>query len=130
MELTNVFYEYINSSANICHLTLDIYHLMILLSPFAPHLAEELWHQLGNKGPISQQPWPKYDPKLIEETELTIPIQVNGKLRDTITVAADAAEEEIKTKAQASEKIKSFIAGKTVVKIIVIPKKLINIVVK
>jgi leucyl-tRNA synthetase len=101
-----------------------------LLAPVAPHIAEELWHQLGNKDSISKQSWPNYDPVLIIEAEATIVVQVNGKLRDTITVPAEAKEEEIKQKAQASEKVKSFIMGKQIVKIIYVPKKLINLVVK
>jgi len=101
-----------------------------MLSPFAPYLSEELWHRLGNKESIYKQPWPKFDPELAAESELTIPIQVNGKLRDTILVSADAGEEELKEKAQASDKVKSFISGKQIVKVISVPKKLINFVVK
>jgi leucyl-tRNA synthetase len=107
--------------------------LLIMLAPFAPHICEELWHsipQLGNKDSICQQPWPKFDPEMAKESELTIPVQVNGKLRDTLTVAADASEEEIKEKALASEKVKPLIGGKQIVKIIAVPKKLINLVVK
>src|SRR3989339_577661 len=104
MELTNIFYEYINNSSNIGHLTLDICHLLRMLSPFAPHIAEELWHEMGNKNSICSEPWPAYDPALARESELTIPVQVNGKLRDTITVSAEAGEEEIKTKALSSAK--------------------------
>ena len=123
MELTNSLYE--------LGATKDSLHsLLLLLSPFAPHVAEELWHQLGNKDSICKQPWPKFDPALARESELTIPVQVNGKLRDTITVPADAGEEEIKDKAQASDKVKVHTAGKQIVKIISVPKKLINIVVK
>ncbi|MFA6549394.1 MAG: class I tRNA ligase family protein [Candidatus Margulisiibacteriota bacterium] len=131
MELVNVFYEHINSSS----LTLsrsagDIGYLLKLLSPFAPFLTEELWKKLGNSGSIHEQPWPKYDPALAKESELTIPVQINGKLRDTLTVATDASDNQIKEKALASEKVQALIAGKTIVKTIVVPKKLVNIVVK
>ena len=126
MELVNVFYEH----KDIGPRTSDLGLLLLMLSPFAPHIAEELWHQLGHKDSICQQPWPTYNPELAKESELTIPVQVNGKLRDTIVVAFDAGEEEIKKKALASEKVKIFTAGKQVVKIISVPKKLINIVVK
>ena len=130
MELVNAYYDHINNSSNIGNLTLEIGHLLRMLSPFAPHMTEELWHQLGNKDSICAQPWPKYDPELVKESELTIPVQVNGKLRDTIVVPTGTSEADIKTKAQESEKVKSFTEGKTVAKIIVVPQKLVNIVVK
>jgi leucyl-tRNA synthetase len=130
MELTNVFYDHINNSSNIGNLTLDIGHLLRMLTPFAPHMTEELWHQLGHKESICSMPWPKYDPELAKESELTIAVQVNGKLRDTIVVPTGTSEAEIKAKAQESEKVKTFTVGKTIVKIIVVPQKLVNIVVK
>ena len=130
MELTNVFYEYLNNNSAIGNWKLEIGNLLKMLSPFAPHISEELWHQLGHKNSICQEKWPEYDPELVKETEITIAIQVNGKLRETIAVAADLAEEEVKAQALAAEKIKTFIAGKQIVKTIVIPKKLINIVIK
>jgi len=123
MELTNLFYE---SPPN--HEQIEIF--LLLLSPFAPHIAEELWHVLGHKESIYLQAWPKYNPELAKETELTIPIQVNGKLRDTIVVSVNASEEEIKNKALTSEKIKSYLTGKQIVKTILVPQKLINFVVK
>ncbi|MFA6431524.1 MAG: leucine--tRNA ligase [Candidatus Margulisiibacteriota bacterium] len=130
MELTNTFYDYLNNNSNIGNLSLEIGHLLQLLSPFAPHISEELWHQLGNKDSILSQPWPKYDPKLIVEDEMTIAIQVNGKLRDTLLFSSDAKEEEIKEKAQKTDKTLIFTAGKEIVKVIYIPKKLVNIVIK
>lgn len=102
--------------------------LLILLSPFAPFTAEELWHKLGHKDSVHQQPWPSFDPKLIVETEITLPVQVNGKLRDTIKVAADLSEDEIKIAAQKSEKVQKFVEGKTIRKIIYVPKRMVNIV--
>jgi leucyl-tRNA synthetase len=123
MELTNTMYELGTTKEALSS-------LLLLLSPFAPHIAEELWHQLGHKDSITKQPWPAYDPELIKESELTIPVQVNGKLRDTIVVSAEAGEEDIKAKAQASEKVKSYIGSQQIVKIIYIQKKLVNIVVK
>ena len=108
----------------------DLEDFLILLSPFAPHMAEELWHLLGNQDSISKQPWPAYDPKLVQEKEITIPIQVNGKLRETIIISAEAEEELIKAKALSTEKIIGLIAHKQIVKIIYVPKKMLNIVVK
>ena len=130
MELTNAYYEYINNNSDIGHLSLDIGHLLLLISPFAPHLAEELWSQLGNKESICKQPWPTYNPELAKESELNIPVQVNGKLRDTVVVPAEAAEAEIKAAVLGSEKIKTFLAGKQIVKTIIVGKKLVNLVVK
>ncbi|MBU1026461.1 MAG: leucine--tRNA ligase, partial [Candidatus Margulisbacteria bacterium] len=140
MELVNVYNEHKNNSSEISHSfgpkslrtrsSFVIRNLLLMLSPFAPHMTEELWRHLGNKESIHKQAWPCYDPELAKESELTIPVQVNGKLRDTISVATDAPEDEIKTKAQGSDKVKSFTAGKSIVKVIVVPKRLVNIVVK
>jgi len=105
-------------------------NLLLILAPFAPHMTEELWKQIGEKASIHKQTWPKFDPKLIVESEITIVVQVNGKLRDNIIVSADATEEEIKTASANSEKVSSFTKGKEIGKIIYVPKKLVNIVVK
>jgi leucyl-tRNA synthetase len=104
--------------------------LSLLLAPFAPHLAHELWEMLGEKGSLLRAPWPKYDPALAKEDEIAIPVQVNGKLRGLIVVPVDSAESIIREHALSSEKIKAAIAGKQVVKVIVVPGKLINIVVR
>jgi leucyl-tRNA synthetase len=106
---------------------------LILLAPFAPHLAEELWAKLStlNLQPstgLSYAPWPKFDPALLVESEIEIPVQVNGKLRDVIRVPAGADNATVEAAARASEKAKQFIAGKTIKKVIVVPKKLVNIV--
>ena len=105
---------------------------LILLQPFAPHLAEELWSKLGDAGAISglaYQPWPKYDPALLVEDTLEIPVQVNGKLRDVIKVPAGIDNAALEAAAVASEKVKPFLEGKTIKKVIVVPKKLVNIAV-
>jgi leucyl-tRNA synthetase len=104
--------------------------LVLLLAPFAPYLAHELWEMLGEKGSLLKAPWPKYDAALAREDELEIPVQINGKLRGRITVPADATEEFVVENALADEKIKSAIAGKQIVKKIYVPGKLLNIVVK
>jgi leucyl-tRNA synthetase len=103
---------------------------LILLQPFAPHIAEELWSKLaGQESQLSYAPWPKHDPALLVENTLEIPVQVNGKLRDVIRVPAAATQQEIEASALNAEKVQAFIAGKSVKKIIVVPKKLVNIVV-
>ena len=104
--------------------------LVLLLAPFAPYLAHELWEMLGEKGSLLKARWPKYDAALAKEDELEIPVQVNGKLRSRVVVAAEAPEEEVVRLALADEKVKAVISGKQIVKKIFVPGKLVNIVVK
>ena len=103
-----------------------------LVQPFAPHLAEELWakvNELGGSDSLAYEPWPKYDPALLVEDTLEIPVQVNGKLRDVIKVSAAADNATLEAAALASDKVKPFLEGKTIKRIIVVPKKLVNIAV-
>ena len=102
--------------------------VVLLLSPFAPHICEELWEILGNKPSIGQGSWPTHNPKAIIEKEILIVIQVNGKLRSRIKVSAKLTGEEIKEKALVDERVKKFISGKRIKRVVVIPKKLVNIV--
>jgi leucyl-tRNA synthetase len=104
--------------------------LVLLLAPFAPYLAAELWEELGEEGSILRAPWPKSDPELAKENELEIPVQINGKLVTVVRVAADASPKAIEAAALADEKVKSRTAGKTVAKIIVVPGRAVNLVVK
>jgi leucyl-tRNA synthetase len=104
--------------------------LTLLLAPFAPYLAFELWEQIGEKGDLLRAPWPKFDEALAREEQIEIPVQINGRLRAVVTVDADADEEALKAAALADEKIAALLAGKEVLRIIVVPRKLINIVVK
>jgi len=104
-----------------------------LLAPFAPHIAEELWARLHSTfgqaaSSLAYAPWPKYDPALLVESEIEIPVQVNGKLRDVIKVSVNATTTELEALALANEKAKPYYEGMTVKKIIVVPKKLVNIV--
>ena len=121
---------------------------LILLAPFAPHIAEELWFKVqsskfkvaatgdskalnlehGTLNSLSYQPWPKFDPALLVESEIEIPVQVNGKLRVVIKVPADATQADLENAAKNSAEVKPFIDGKTIKKTIVVPKKLVNIV--
>ena len=109
---------------------------LILLQPFAPHLAEELFQKLAvhsgsprcSQATLAYEPWPKFDPKVLVETTIELPVQVNGKFRDRILVSTDAIQEEIEQAALSAERVKIFIENKTIKKIIVVAKKTVNIV--
>jgi len=103
--------------------------LVLLLSPFAPHLAEELWRTLGQQKSLAYQPWPQFDPALTKEAEIEVPIQINGKVRSKMTVPANIDDASLREQALADPRIQEMIAGKQVRKVIVVPKKLVNIVV-
>ena len=104
--------------------------LVKMLAPTAPHTAEELWHLTKHQYSIHNQNWPKWDEALAKEEEITLVVQVNGKLRDRLTAPAGVNETQAKQFAQESAKVKTFIEGKTVANIIYVPGKLINIVVR
>jgi leucyl-tRNA synthetase len=105
-------------------------NMVLLLAPFAPYLAHELWEMLGESSTLLTAPWPKYDAELAKEEEIEIPVQVNGKLRSRIVVPADASEEFVLERALADEKVQTAIAGKQIVKRIYVPGKMVNLVVK
>jgi leucyl-tRNA synthetase len=102
--------------------------LVLILSPLAPHIAEELWQRLGHKNTLAYENWPKFDENLAKEKEIELAVQVLGKIKDKIVVPADADEEQIKQKALACEKVVAAIAGKQIKKVIVIKSRLVNIV--
>jgi leucyl-tRNA synthetase len=104
--------------------------LVLLLAPFAPFLAAELWEQLGEEGAILRAPWPESDPELAKEDEIEIPVQINGKLVTVVRIAAGAEAKTMEAAALADEKVRARIAGKTVVKMIVVPGRAVNLVVK
>ena len=101
-----------------------------LLSPYAPHLAEELWQQLGHAQSLAYEPWPEYDEAFLKEETIEIPVQINGKLRGRIVVPTGADQAALEAAARADEKIAELLAGKTIVKTIVVPGKMVNFVVK
>ncbi|MBI5245844.1 MAG: leucine--tRNA ligase [Elusimicrobia bacterium] len=108
----------------------DLNTFLILLNPFAPHLTEELWEKLGHEKLLCREPWPSWDPQFLIESVLEYPVQVNGKLRDTFKIAADAPDELVKETAVKLVKIQTAVGTQTIVKVILIPKKLVNLVVK
>jgi leucyl-tRNA synthetase len=103
--------------------------LVLILSPYSPHVAEELWEKLGHSKTVAYEPWPKFDPELVKEAEIELAIQVNGKIKDKIVVPAQADDEQIKQKALANEKVIAALGGKQPKKVIVIKSRLVNIVV-
>jgi leucyl-tRNA synthetase len=103
---------------------------MLLLSPFAPHMAEELWQLLGHKKSLAYEPWPNADAAWLKEDTLEVPVQVNGKLRSRVVVPADADVAALESAARADERTTELLAGKQVVKVIVVPGKLVNFVVR
>jgi leucyl-tRNA synthetase len=107
-----------------------IRNLVLLLAPFAPFFAAEMWEQIGEEGIVFRTPWPVADEELARENEIEIPVQVNGKLVNVIRVPAESDEAAIKRAALADEKVKARVEGKNVVKVIVVPGKLVNLVVK
>jgi leucyl-tRNA synthetase len=104
--------------------------LVMLLAPFAPHLSEELWAQMGETGSVHSAAWPSYDPALCESDTITLIVQVNGKLRDRIEAPADISREEMEALARESERVLKHLEGRSIVKVIAVPGKLINIVAK
>jgi leucyl-tRNA synthetase len=104
--------------------------LLPLLSPFAPHIAEELWQRLGFPGQASTHPWPVHDEACLVENEIELVVQVNGKVRERLTVSKQATTEEIEQSARTSAKVLEATAGLSIVKVIVVPGKLVNIVAK
>ena len=103
---------------------------VLVLAPFAPHLAEEAWEALGHATSVHLQPWPEYDAEAVVEDEVELVLQVNGKVRDRVRVPREAGEEELRSAALASSKVKEFVDGKQVAKVIVVPGRLVNIVVR
>jgi leucyl-tRNA synthetase len=122
MEFTN-FFTKLTSRPRAC-----LEPFVLLLSPFAPHLAEELWQALGHTGTLAYEPWPVFDEAAIRETSIEVPVQISGKVRSKITVPADASKEQLEAAARADAKVSELLAGQTVIKVIVVPKRLVNFV--
>jgi leucyl-tRNA synthetase len=127
----SAFMEFINfAEANKNSLSKSDWEIfLILLSPFAPHLAEELWQKIGNQGSIFQQKWPVFDPALAQAQKINLILQVNGRMRDKIEADPEISEEEARKLALASQKIQGWLSGQEPKQIIFVKGRLINIVI-
>ncbi|WP_432408933.1 leucine--tRNA ligase [Wukongibacter sp. M2B1] len=133
MQLVNETYKYKEidrEKINRPLITKTLETILVLLSPFAPHMTEELWSMLGNEESVHAEKWPNYDSKAIVKDEVEIVIQINGKVRDKSLVSKGMSKDELEKTALDNDRIKSFIEGKNIVKVICVPGKLVNIVVK
>lgn len=132
MELVNGCYRYQDSvpkpDQNLPLMGEVLRKLVTLLAPFAPHIAEELWQGLGGRESVHLEKWPAYDPEALVTEEVTMVIQVNGKVRDRMQVPAGLPEEKIKELALKRQRVADLLAGQEVVKVIVVPDKLVNVV--
>jgi leucyl-tRNA synthetase len=104
--------------------------LVLLLSPLAPHIAEELWQHLGHEESLAYEPWPTFDPAAVREDTIEIPVQIKGKLRGRVMVPAGASEDEIEQAARGEPRIAELLAGQSVVKVIVVKGRMVNFVTK
>jgi leucyl-tRNA synthetase len=129
MELVNVLYA---EEEKLSRAALDqiLPALVLMLEPFAPYTAEEMWEELGRPAPVFRQKWPAFDPELAKEDSAEVVLQVNGKLRGRIQVSFGASKEELERAALSDPSTQPYLAGKQVVKVVVVPDKLVNIVVR
>lgn len=131
MELINEMYKYKElENRNDAVIKEAIETIVTILAPFAPHIGEELWIMIGKDGSIFDISWPSYDESALVKDEVEVVVQVNGKVRGKLSVASNISREEMQEAAMNDEKIKTLVEGKTIVKVIAVPKKLVNIVVK
>ena len=130
MELVNEMYRYKEGTVNPGLFGAAIKDLIIMLAPFVPHVTEEMWEHLGYEGSVHDQNWPEYDEKALIKDTVEIVVQVNGKIKEKLDIAGGLSREEMEKTAMENEKVKGLIEGKNVVKVIAVPGKLINIVVK
>lgn len=131
MELVNELYKYKElDNRNEAVLKEALEAIVVIIAPFTPHLGEELWTMIGKEGSVFDISWPKYDESAIQLDEIEIVVQVNGKVRSKIMVPVEITENEMKESALSDDRVKEFIEGKSIVKVVSIPSKLVNIVVK
>ena len=132
MELVNAMYQFKDSHDTVqSELAKELVEkLTLLLAPFVPHITEEIWHECGFEGSVHAESWPTYEESALVVDEVEVAVQVNGKVRDKLTVSVSLSKEELEAAVKALPRVQEFTEGKTIVKVIVVPKKLINIVVK
>jgi leucyl-tRNA synthetase len=127
MELVNELYAY-EPRISAAAMAQSAQILTLMLAPFAPYIAQDLWTEQGNSGPVFKEEWPDFDPELARESEIEVPVQVNGKIRTRVLIAPGDPKEELERRALSDSKVQPFISGKTIVKVVVVPDKLVNIV--
>jgi leucyl-tRNA synthetase len=121
--------EYLNTLESHQEVTYaELSTLLVLLAPFAPHIAEELWERIGHNFSVHTAPWPTYDPSALHAEVMTLIIQVNGRVRDRITVSYDSTEEAIRQETLASEKVQRFVGEKSIQRVVYVPGRLVNVV--
>ncbi len=130
MELVNEMYRYKDGEVQPGLFGASVKTLVLLLSPFIPHVASEMWEHLGYEGALHEQPWPEYDEKALVKDTVEIVVQINGKIKDKINIPGDMSRDDMIKLADENDKIKTLTEGKNVVKVIAVPGKLINLVVK
>jgi leucyl-tRNA synthetase len=137
MELTNEVYKYLESRPTEGErseagkaLREAAETIVLLISPFTPHASEEMWEMLGHRGGLQKVEWPSYDPSIVVQETITLVLQVNGKVRSRIAIPADLEEEELRQLALDDEKVRSLTTGRTVERVVVVPKRLVNVVVE
>ncbi|HBE9442909.1 leucyl-tRNA ligase [Clostridioides difficile] len=131
MELINDMYKYKElDNINEAVIKEGVQTIVTIIAPFAPHLGEELWTMIGKEGSVFDIDWPKYDEKALVKDEIEVVVQVNGKVRGKLTVNSNISKDEMEKVALEDEKIKGLVEGKTIVKVVAVPKKLVNVVVK
>jgi leucyl-tRNA synthetase len=124
MEFTNFFTKLADRPRSVLE------KFVLLVSPFAPHMAEELWQALGHAETLAYEPWPQFDPALARDDTIEVPVQINGKVRSKLAVPADIDAGALESAARADSRIAELLTGKQVVKAIIVPGRLVNFVIK
>ncbi len=129
MEFVNTLYQKTEDRKQKTEFTEAVNTLVILLSPFVPHVAEEMWEMMGNKGSVTKEPWPSYNPEFIKSEEMTIIVQINGKVRSRVTVNTDISDDDLKNTVLSDIKVKEWTNDREIKKFVIVPKKLVSIVI-
>ena len=131
MEFLNSVQDYLDQEdPDLCLLKEIFESLALLLAPFAPHFSEEMWEVLGHKESLSLMSWPNFDAELVREEKVEIVVQINGKVRSKFLASSQISEEDMKIRALEDERTKEYVKGQVIANVVVVPRKLVNIVVK